>query len=95
MNGADTTFLSHGVRSVCSRESVLWRAPGSVFCVQFSAKIHEDFLNVPMTCDLQDGGPAWSSVVGFQSFVAVSRNPLNFQPCSLGLCPACSFPAAP
>ena len=38
---------------MCSRESVLWQAPGSVLCVQFSAKIHEDFLNVPIICDLQ------------------------------------------
>ena len=27
-------FLSHGVRSVCLRESVLWHARGSLFCVQ-------------------------------------------------------------
>ena len=28
----DGNGVSHGVRSVCSRESVLWHAPRSVFC---------------------------------------------------------------
>ena len=28
-------ILSHGVRSVCSRDSVLWHASGGVFCVQY------------------------------------------------------------
>ena len=30
------------------------------------------------------GGPTWSSVADFQSFVAVPRNPLNFLACCLG-----------
>ena len=38
------------------------------------------------------GDPAWSFVVGFQSFVAVSRNSLNFWSCCLGHSPARSFP---
>ena len=56
---------------------MVFRSNISSSSVRFNCftKIREDFLNLPIICDLQVMvGPTRSFVVGFQTFVAVCRN---------------------